>query len=32
MGNPVESKVKNALFGWNDIQSIRRHKTSLCCL
>lgn len=23
IGNPTESSVKNALFGWNDIQSVR---------
>lgn len=23
IGNPIESNVKNALFGWNDIQSVR---------
>lgn len=23
IGNPIESNVKNALFGWSDIQSVR---------
>lgn len=25
IGNPTESSVKNALFGWNDIKSVREN-------